>query len=322
MKKPIFYSIIISLVFLVSLQKMHGQDTLPSFSVIERSGKIIIGWINPNPELKQIIIQRSFDSSKGFRSIISMPDPSAYTNGYLDKPSDSASYYYRLFCTKPGGTYFFTETKKAIKEKIKTITYEEAAVLKSISSEEFVLNATTRQKIQLVKQNYRLISKTQDGRFFFTESQKASKEKTKMITSEESSVLNSISPEEFLLNATNRQKIQLAKHSGNIIDPGKMDKTIKKDSVINENIFQPSGLIFTDAESNLIIVLPDPEKKNFSLFVYQEDGEIVFRMKNIKESKLLIDKSNFISSGWFKYELFEGQKSREKNKFFIPPQNK
>jgi hypothetical protein len=262
MKKTIFYSTIINLVFFVSLQNTHGQDTLPSFSVIERSGKIIIGWINPNPELKQIIIQRSFDSSKGFRSIISMPDPTAYTNGYLDKPADSATYYYRLFCTKPGGRYFFTETKKAIKEKTKTITSEESALLKSISSEEFVLNATTAQKIQLGKQ------------------------------------------------------------IGNIIDPGKIDKTIKKDSVINENIFQPSGLIFTNAEGNLIIVLPDPEKKNFSLFVYQEDGEIVFRMKNIKESKLLIDKSNFISSGWFKYELFEGQKSKEKNKFFIPPQNK
>jgi hypothetical protein len=97
---------------------------------------------------------------------------------------------------------------------------------------------------------------------------------------------------------------------------------IKKDSVVNENIFQPSGLIYTNIEGNLIIVLPDPEKKNFSLFVYQEDGELVFKMKNIKESKLLIDKSNFINSGWFKYELFEGQKSREKNKFFIPPQNK
>jgi hypothetical protein len=240
------------------MQNIHGQDTLPSFSVIERSGKIIIGWINPNPELKQIIIQRSFDSSKGFRSIISMPDPTAYTNGYLDKPADSATYFYRLFCTKPGGRYFFTQTKKAIKEKTKTITSAEEALLKSISSEEFVFNSSTGQKIQI----------------------------------------------------------------GNIIDPGKMDKPLKKDLINNENIFQPSGLIFTNAEGNLIIVLPDPEKKNFSLFVYQEDGEIVFRMKNIKESKLLIDKSNFISSGWFKYELFEGQKSREKNKFFIPPQNK
>ncbi len=262
MKKTIFYSIVIPLVFLLSLQKMHGQDTLPSFSVIERSGKIIIGWINPNPELKQIIIQRSLDSTKGFRSIISMPDPKSYTNGYLDKSSDSVTYYYRLFCTKPGGRYFFTDIKKAIKEKIKPITPVEKELLGSISSEEFVFNSKTGQKLQITKP------------------------------------------------------------TSTIIDPGKMDKTIKKDSVINENIFQPSGLIFTNNEGNLIIVLPDPEKKNFSLFVYQEDGEIVFRMKNIKESKLLIDKSNFISSGWFKYELFEGHKSREKNKFFIPPQNK
>jgi len=262
MKKTIFYSAIIAFVFLIPSQKTNGQDTLPSFNVTERSGKIIIGWVNPNPELKQIIIQRSNDSLKGFRSIISMLDPAAYTNGYVDKPTDSTTYYYRLFCTKPGGRYFFTDTKKAIKEKTKTITASEINILSSIPVEEYVFDTKTGQKVYL------------------------------------------------------------AKPESKIIDPGKMDKNIKKDSVVNENIFQPSGLIYTNIEGNLIIVLPDPEKKNFSLFVYQEDGELVFKMKNIKESKLLIDKSNFINSGWFKYELFEGQKSREKNKFFIPPQNK
>ena len=262
MKRFLCYSTIVAFFFLVPLEKINGQDTLPAFSVIERSGKIIIGWTNPNPELKQIIIQRSVDSLKGFRSIISMPDPTAYTNGYVDKPADSSTYYYRLFCTIPGGRYFFTDTKKSTKEITKTITPSETELLKSISSDEFILNSKTGQKVQITK------------------------------------------PE------------------SKIIDPGKMDKTIKKDSVINENIFQPSGLIFTNNDGNLIIVLPDPEKKNFSLFVYQEDGELVFKMKNIKESKLLIDKSNFINSGWFKYELFEGQKSREKSKFFIPPQNK
>jgi hypothetical protein len=45
-------------------------------------------------------------------------------------------------------------------------------------------------------------------------------------------------------------------------------------------------------------------------------------MKNIKESKLLIDRSNFMSSGWFNYEIYDGQKPKEKNKFFIPPENR
>jgi hypothetical protein len=40
-------------------------------------------------------------------------------------------------------------------------------------------------------------------------------------------------------------------------------------------------------------------------------------MKNIKESQLLIDKSNFIYSGWFKYEITEGERVKEKGKFFI-----
>jgi hypothetical protein len=137
MKRTFFYSTIVTLVFLMSMQNIHGQDTLPSFSVIERSGKIIIGWINPNPELKQIIIQRSFDSSKGFRSIISMPDPTAYTNGYLDKPADSATYFYRLFCTKAGGRYFFTQTKKAIKENQERFKCKFGLKCKHVKSETY-----------------------------------------------------------------------------------------------------------------------------------------------------------------------------------------
>ena len=41
-------------------------------------------------------------------------------------------------------------------------------------------------------------------------------------------------------------------------------------------------------------------------------------MRNIKEAQLLIDKSNFIYSGWFTYEISEGDRLKEKGKFFIP----
>ncbi|MFN5021116.1 MAG: hypothetical protein ACK5GP_05640, partial [bacterium] len=91
---------------------------------------------------------------------------------------------------------------------------------------------------------------------------------------------------------------------------------------INENVFSPSGLIFTNIEGNLIIALPDANKKKFTLRVFMEDGTPIFHMKNIKEPQLLIDRSNFLHSGWFKYDLYENEKLREQNKFFIPPEGK
>jgi hypothetical protein len=41
-------------------------------------------------------------------------------------------------------------------------------------------------------------------------------------------------------------------------------------------------------------------------------------MNKIRESQLTIDKTNFIRAGWFKFELYENNQLKEKNKFFIP----
>ena len=98
--------------------------------------------------------------------------------------------------------------------------------------------------------------------------------------------------------------------------------TGKIEDNINENVFSPSGLIFTNIEGNLIIALPDANRKKFTLSVFMEDGTPIFHMRNIKEPQLLIDRSNFLHSGWFKYDLFENEKLREQNKFFIPPEGK
>jgi hypothetical protein len=101
-----------------------------------------------------------------------------------------------------------------------------------------------------------------------------------------------------------------------------IDLSGKIEDSIRANVFTPSGLIFTNREGNLIIALPDANKKKFSLRVFKEDGTPMFHMRDIKEPQLLIDRSNFLHSGWFKYDLFENERLREQNKFFIPPEGK
>jgi hypothetical protein len=81
-------------------------------------------------------------------------------------------------------------------------------------------------------------------------------------------------------------------------------------------------MIFTNGEGNLIISLPDAPKNRFTLRVFREDKSLLFEMKHIRENQLLIDRSNFHNSGWFRYELKEGEKVREKNRFYIKPDGK
>jgi hypothetical protein len=58
--------------------------------------------------------------------------------------------------------------------------------------------------------------------------------------------------------------------------------------------------------------------KSYSIKFFEEDNSPLFEVKQVKEASLVLDKANFLHSGWFKFELYEDGKLKEKNKFFIP----
>lgn len=247
---------------LLSLKTVKAQDSLPAFTVKERNGMVIIGWLNPHPDLTQLIIQRSVDSLNGFRSIVSMPDPTAVSNGYVDKKPGGSKSYYRIYYVNPGGRYFFTAARRPVKD---SLIISRSASLPP-SANEYIDDTS--------------YSNGKPG----------------------------LRPDKAL-------RIRRDPGTGIIL-------TEKIDDNINENVFTPSGLIFTNNEGNLIIALPDTNKKKFTLQVFKEDGTPMFHMKNIKEPQLLIDRSNFLHSGWFKYDLYENESLKEQNRFFIPPEGR
>jgi hypothetical protein len=82
--------------------------------------------------------------------------------------------------------------------------------------------------------------------------------------------------------------------------------------------FAPSSRIFTGKDNNVIISLPNAEKKNYAIKFFEENGTPVFEIPKIKESFLTLEKVNFIHAGIFNFELFEEGKLIEKHKFYIP----
>ncbi len=91
----------------------NNQDTLPAFTVKNAGGgKIIISWVNAYPVVKQISIQRSADSSNFFKSILSVADPMAVQNGYLDARAENDHQFYRLYILLDNGRFLFSKTKR------------------------------------------------------------------------------------------------------------------------------------------------------------------------------------------------------------------
>ena len=106
-------------------QDSQAQDTLPKFSVRNLgNNRVIIGWVNTYPVVKQISIQRSHDSLKNYTTILSVTDPRAITNGFADKTAPNDHMFYRLFVNVDKGVFYFTEAKRPVFDSIKNAVVE------------------------------------------------------------------------------------------------------------------------------------------------------------------------------------------------------
>lgn len=273
---------LLMLIFSALMITVSGQNTLPDFQVIQRNGVNIISWNNENKELTQLIIQRSADSLTGFRSIVSMPDPTSSTNGFVDKKSGSKLFFYRIFYVMPGSRYVFSESKKPKVEIPQPVVQPE----KKMPPITVPAPATVTTNPPITKKEVQEIIKKQPD--------------------------TAVSQLKLAY-----QQVGLSQYNWRTI-------TIlpKTENILNDDTFVLSSMIFTNGEGNLIISLPDAPKNRFTLRVFREDKSLLFEMKHIRENQLLIDRSNFHNSGWFRYELREGEKVREKNRFYIKPDGK
>ena len=98
-----------------------GQDTLPRFSVSNVGGnRVIIGWVNNYDLVKQIGVQRSHDSTKNFKTILTVADPNTKQNGFADTKAPNDHMYYRLFIVLDKGEFFFTPSKSPVFDTSRT----------------------------------------------------------------------------------------------------------------------------------------------------------------------------------------------------------
>lgn len=122
MKKLILFLSIISLAASRSL----AQDTLPKFSVKNvGNNRIVVGWVNTFETVKQISIQRSFDSTRNFKTILTVADPTLPENGFADTKANHDQMFYRLYIMLDKGAYLFSDSKRPFKD---TIVKKDAAV--------------------------------------------------------------------------------------------------------------------------------------------------------------------------------------------------
>lgn len=242
MKKQILSLLIF---FITSCTYVTAQDTLPKFSVKTiGNNRVIIDWVNTFSIIKQISIQRSFDSLTGFKTILTVTDPTAPQNGYLDTKATNDRMFYRLYILLDKGSFLFSDVKRPVPDT---------------SSKRII----TMPKLETAADSIAWLKRMGNN----------------------------------------------GKDSSGIIDPTLKDKN-------KPDVFTSSKYISTYKNGYVHVNLPDDGKK-YSIKFFEEDGTFLFELKDIKEKKFSIDKSNFYHAGWFGFELYGDGKLIEKYKFYL-----
>ncbi|MFL5746429.1 MAG: hypothetical protein ACJ751_17260 [Niastella sp.] len=283
-----------------------AQDTLPKFSVVTKGNKkAIISWVNNYPVVTQISIQRSRDSLKGFVTIMSMADPTAPQNGFVDAKAPDMTQFYRIFVVKNNGQFLFTQSKRPFWDTVKVavakqqpengrrVVIQEGVSDKQAEEIKEKLQPNTTPATPVVK-----APEPEPEKFYFVK-----KRDTLVAT------INEKELKKFRDSVVTKTKDTIAFVG--------LDTIVLKPFVPKE-VYKPSKFVYTERDGNVAINLPTAGLHKYSIKFFDMQGIPQFDIADVKESPLLIDKVNFLKSGWYKFELYEDGKLKEKHRFFIP----
>jgi hypothetical protein len=85
-----------------------------------------------------------------------------------------------------------------------------------------------------------------------------------------------------------------------------------------KEVYKISPYVFATKDGNITIALADCNHKKYFVAFFETDETPVMEIKDIKDPVLIIDKTNFGHAGWFRFELYEDGRLKEKNKLLIP----
>lgn len=286
----------------------RSQDTLPSFSVTAKgTGKILVSWHNSFTSVTQISIQRSSDSLKNFATLLTVPDPHLPQNGIVDNKASNPNFYYRLFIVLENGNYLFSKAQRphadiAIAEKKKDP--------QDVDPEDDEPNPSQmdRQRIRFVAgANKPPVTGPSRIRTFA----KIEIEKTVYLKKGDS-VIGELSNKDiraFRDSVLNHTKDTLVFIDGD---------TLLVKTFIPKEVYKISAYVFTGKYGNIHLALPEADKRHYAVKFFDETNKLLFEVAAIKDPVLIVDKTNFLHAGWFRFELYEEGKLKEKNKLFIP----
>lgn len=260
------------------------------------NNRFLIRWEQKFGErIRQVSIQRSFDSTKMFKTIITLPDPGLAANGYVDNKAPNDHMYYRLYILLDSGQYLFSPSQRPSK----------SAGL-SGTSDDPNLRPVSSLAPNLVRNGQAVVINGKEGAPAAT------------IIPEK---IFHIKKRDTLLFSLSERYLRAFKDSIRLKTKDTLlliaADTFHIRPFIPREIYKPSKYVYTEREGQLRISLPDAPQKKYKLIIFEINGDKLFEVNNIVDKTLILDKSHFGHAGWFRFELYEDGELKEKHRFQI-----
>jgi hypothetical protein len=346
----LFCALFLFSIFILPYAK--AQDTLPGFTAsLKTNGKVLISWRNSYPAVNQISIQRSTDSLRNFTTLITVPDPRIPENGFVDGKPNGTKMYYRIFILFPNSKYMFTKSRRAIleapeppvavlkpvqKEKPKSVIQTDKQ--RQVTAPGKPANAMVPTNTVVIKppeeeEKYLILPKIDNSRIYYMIENPTPKKpsvstagKIKTPTIEVEKILFVKRRDSVIMqlagNRVRRFSDSLVKQTKDTLlfvnaDTLQIKPYIEK-YIEPKEVYKISPFVYTSKDGNVTIALADYNHKKYNVTFYETDSIPVLEVKEINDAVLIVDKTNFGHSGWFRFELYEDGKLKEKNKLLIP----
>ncbi|MFM7511619.1 MAG: hypothetical protein ACKO33_07615 [Bacteroidota bacterium] len=315
--KRLFYPSLLLLWLLPGINfQTNAQDTLPQFSVKDiGKNRYVISWVNNYPYTAQISIQRSFDSTRGYKSILTVPDPTAKQNGFADTKAINDHMFYRLYIQLENGRYLFTTPKKPSPADVETVPAAKPA--------------SNPDQVMLKKNEEVMLTKSTpvNPPSALAEKNKAPEQVTTLTQLPTATTLTLSTPTENSTTTSNQitsdipvvKRLEPVVYKLHNIRLGDSAKTplavITKDE---PNAYAPSLFVYTHPDGNIRVQVPNKARlSRYRIKFFEIDKQFLFELKNLPAPSFQLDKTNFLHGGWFLFELYEDNRLLEKHKLFL-----
>jgi hypothetical protein len=97
------------------------------------------------------------------------------------------------------------------------------------------------------------------------------------------------------------------------------EKEPQKNTVSNTTapVWKASPFVFTNRNGEIQILVNNPSQFVYKVLFLEENGAELFQIKRIDTDNLILDKTNFVHSGWFQFELYKDDVLLEKNTIYL-----